>query len=33
MEGVTRAEAMEAMRLAAHKLPLTTKFVSREGHA
>jgi large subunit ribosomal protein L16 len=33
MEGVTAAEAMEAMRLAAHKLPLVTKFVSREGHA
>ena len=33
MEGVTRAEAMEAMRLAAHKLPLVTKFVAREGHA
>ena len=33
MEGVTRADAMEAMRLAAHKLPLVTKFVAREGHA
>ena len=33
MEGVTAAEAMEAMRLAAHKLPLVTKFVSRQGHA
>src|SRR5438105_2198144 len=33
MEGVTVAEAKEAMRLAAHKLPLVTKFVSREGHA
>src|SRR5215813_2303866 len=32
MEGVTRAEAEEAMRLAAHKLPLVTKFVAREGH-
>src|SRR5436853_7624023 len=32
MEGVTKADAMEAMRLAAHKLPLVTKFVSREGH-
>ena len=32
MEGVTVAEAKEAMRLASHKLPLTTKFVSREGH-
>src|SRR5258707_13533006 len=33
MEGVTQAEAKEAMRLASHKLPLVTKFVSREGHA
>src|SRR5437868_13376517 len=33
MEGVTVAEAKEAMRLASHKLPLVTKFVSREGHA
>jgi len=33
MEGVTKADAMEAMRLAAHKLPLVTKFVAREGHA
>src|SRR5207237_5062671 len=32
MEGVTIAEAKEAMRLASHKLPLVTKFVSREGH-
>src|SRR3981189_1684769 len=31
MEGVTQAEAKEAMRLASHKLPLVTKFVSREG--
>ena len=30
MEGVTAAEAAEAMRLAAHKLPLRTKFVARE---
>jgi large subunit ribosomal protein L16 len=31
MEGVTAEIAREAMRLAAHKLPLRTKFVSREG--
>ncbi len=30
MEGVARAQAQEAMRLAAHKLPLRTLFVSRE---
>jgi len=29
MEGVNRADAMEAMRLASHKLPLRTKFVAR----
>jgi ribosomal protein L16/L10AE len=29
MEGVTRADAMEAMRLASHKLGLKTKFVAR----
>ena len=29
MEGVTEAEAREAMRLAGHKLPLATGFVSR----
>ena len=29
MEGVPEAEAREALRLASHKLPLTTKFVSR----
>ena len=32
MEGVSRADAMEAMRLASHKLSLRTKFVAREGH-
>lgn len=33
MEGVSREIAMEAFRLAAHKLPLSTKIVSRgEGH-
>ncbi len=31
MEGVTRDTAVEAFRLAAHKLPLATKFVIREG--
>jgi large subunit ribosomal protein L16 len=30
MEGVTPTDAQEAMRLAAHKLPIKTKFVSRE---
>ena len=29
MEGVTPQEAAEAMRLASHKLPLRTRFVSR----
>jgi large subunit ribosomal protein L16 len=29
MDGVTEEQAREAMRLAAHKLPLKTKFVSR----
>jgi large subunit ribosomal protein L16 len=33
MEGVTRETAMEALRLAAHKLPIATRFISRgEGH-
>lgn len=30
MEGVTLADAQEAMRLASHKLPLRTAFVKRE---
>jgi large subunit ribosomal protein L16 len=30
MEGVNRATAAAAMRLAAHKLPIKTKFVGRE---
>ena len=30
MEGVSVSDAQEAMRLASHKLPLTTKFVKRE---
>ncbi len=32
MEGVSAAEAKEALTLAAHKLPLKTKFVTREGY-
>jgi len=31
MEGVSVADAQEAMRLASHKLPLRTRFVQREG--
>jgi large subunit ribosomal protein L16 len=31
MEGVDEATAREAMRLAAHKLPVRTRFVTR-GH-
>jgi len=30
MEGVTMADAQEAMRLASHKLPLRTRFVARD---
>jgi large subunit ribosomal protein L16 len=30
MEGVDRATALSAMRLAAHKLPIKTKFITRE---
>jgi ribosomal protein L16/L10AE len=30
MEGVTLADASEAMRLASHKLPLRTTMVKRE---
>ena len=30
MQGVSREVAQEAMRLAAHKLPVKTKFISRE---
>src|SRR5437879_12488153 len=33
MEGVSRADAAEAMRLASNKLPLRSKFVEREVHA
>ncbi len=32
MEGVTHEIAKEAMSLAAHKLPVKTKFISREGY-
>ena len=32
MEGVTHEVAKEALTLAAHKLPLKTKFVSREAY-
>ncbi len=31
VEGVDPATAKEAMRLAAHKLPIRTKLVAREG--
>jgi large subunit ribosomal protein L16 len=31
LEGVTEETAKEALRLAAHKLPIRTRFVSREG--
>jgi len=30
MAGVPREEAVEAMRLAGHKLPVATKFVARD---
>ncbi len=33
MEGVTPKVAAEALRLAAHKLPVLTRFVQREEHA
>lgn len=32
MEGVSEKDAKEALTLAAHKLPLKTKFVTREGY-
>jgi len=32
MDGVTRAQAQEAMRLAAHKLPVKSRFITREQH-
>lgn len=31
MDGVTREQALEAMRLAGHKLPVRTRFISRGG--
>jgi large subunit ribosomal protein L16 len=31
MAGVDREQAVEAMRLAAHKLPVATRVVSRDG--
>ena len=31
MAGVPRSEAVEAMRLAAHKLPVATRVVSRDN--
>jgi large subunit ribosomal protein L16 len=31
MQGVPEDVAREAMRLAAHKLPVKTKFLTREG--
>jgi large subunit ribosomal protein L16 len=31
LEGVTEKTAKEALRLAAHKLPIKTRFISREG--
>jgi large subunit ribosomal protein L16 len=33
VDGVTEAIARESMRLAATKLPIKTKFVSRHSHA
>ncbi len=33
MTGISEAEAKEAMRLAAHKLPLATRFVARREEA
>lgn len=33
MQGVTEEIAREAMRLAAHKLPIKTKFIIREGES
>ena len=31
MDGISLEDAKEAMRLAGHKLPIKTKFVTREG--
>jgi large subunit ribosomal protein L16 len=33
VDGITEAEARESMRLAATKLPIKTKFISRHHHA
>ena len=33
VDGITEAEARESMRLAATKLPIKTKFISRHQHA
>jgi len=32
VEGVTQAEAQAALRLASHKLPITTKFIVRREY-
>ena len=32
MDGITEQEAREAMRLAAHKLPVKTRFITKEDH-
>jgi large subunit ribosomal protein L16 len=32
VDGITEAEARESMRLAATKMPIKTKFVSRHSH-
>jgi large subunit ribosomal protein L16 len=33
VDGVSEADARESMRLAATKLPIKTKFISRHRHA
>ena len=33
MDGITKEQAKEALRLAAHKLPIKTKFVCKEDNA
>jgi large subunit ribosomal protein L16 len=32
MDGVTREQAQEAMRLASHKLPVKSRFIAKEQH-
>jgi large subunit ribosomal protein L16 len=32
MDGVTREQAQEAMRLASHKLPVKSRFITKENH-